>query len=77
MLRSNQVVAYEGNDMGGKSKISLEGCKEFCDQQSGCQSFAYCSGSKSCWLKDRTLYGSEKTRTNSDCTTYFKSSGKI
>ena len=71
----NRVVLQEGNHVGSQGNINQEDCKRLCNQNTACKSVAFCPDSSSCWLKDRSLTGSEETR-SSTCTTYFKKCSK-
>ena len=71
----NRVVVQEGNSVGSQGNINQEDCKKLCDQNTACKSVAYCPDNMSCWFKDKTLTGSEETRSSS-CTTYFKTCSK-
>ena len=71
----NRVVLQEGNSIGNQGNVNQEDCKKLCNQNTGCKSVAFCPNNKSCWLKDKTLTGSEMTKASS-CTTYFKECSK-
>lgn len=40
-----------GNDLGYNSNVSLDQCKELCDDLDSCRLFEWSKGSNSCWLK--------------------------
>ena len=75
----NEVVEDEGNGVGVKYWVSFETCASFCEETSGCNSFAHCEMSEEktgdCWLKDKFLDGNEPSKISTNgCTTYYKSS---
>ena len=73
---TNEVVNDEGRTLLSKN-VNLDDCKELCDKTSGCRSFAACTVSNGCHLKDKILNGSEATRISSanKCTTYYRHCG--
>ena len=73
----NLVVVDEGNKVQDHSHSDLEDCKDFCSKNIACKSFAYCPGHKNCHLKNMALLGTELTKNNVHCTTYFQPKGKL
>ena len=72
-MKTNYVAVDEGNHLAVQYWITLNACKSFCDETDGCNSFAHCptDDTGDCWLKDKTLDGSEPTRYHGTCTTYY------
>jgi len=70
-----QVVEDEGAGVGSTVYTnSAEECQRRCDETGGCESFTICPGWYKCWMKDRSLTGSEPTKQTADCRTYYKRS---
>ena len=79
-FKENHVVIDEGRNIQGIWINNIEECKKYCEKAHGCKSFSLCKGSTrdQCWLKDKTLDGSEVNhfKTNHACTTHFRHCGK-
>ena len=60
--------------------MGLKECKQVCNKQNGCNSFALCEidGEDTCYFKYKALNGSEpsKFKTDPHCTTHFRTCGK-
>ena len=65
----------EGNTIASKPG-DANVCKQFCNENSNCKSFAFCGNEGTCYLKDKILDGSEATHTASTCYTYYPNCGR-
>ena len=73
-----KVAKYEGNklaDYCGDPRVKAKkDCITFCESNSRCKSFTYCTGCPTCphcHLKDLTLVGNEDVRNAGFCTSYY------
>ena len=70
---SNIIANNEGRNIESRYDTTVEGCKEYCRQTSGCKSFAYCSWESSCHMKDKKLDASySDTYEHGGCETYYE-----
>ena len=65
----------EGNTIASKPG-DVNVCKQFCNENSNCKSFAFCGNEGTCYLKDKILDGSEATHTANTCYTYYPNCGR-
>ena len=66
----NGPVKVKGNAVGIAVKgITLNDCKELCNANIACESFAYAAKKDTCYLKDKKLTGTEALAEES--TQYF------
>ena len=77
----NYVAMNEGIATGDHFGKSEQECKQLCDGDTTCNSFAHCKrfiGSlrKECHLKGKSLDGSETSKYKNGCTTYYQYCGK-
>ena len=68
----NGLAQSEGRGIGEVSTTSLAQCQRSCNENSECNSISFCA-EWGCFLKDRTFSGTEPTRQEGACRTYFKS----
>lgn len=69
----SEVVNNEGNALATMRNVGSDRtCKDACDANGRCSSFAYCPQWDSCFLKDAVLSGDEPTAPNSECRTYYR-----
>eukprot|EP00913_Durusdinium_trenchii_P010036 g9417.t1 len=66
------VARDEGRGLGHLESTYLIECERACDATEGCRSFARCPRWGKCFFKDRSFTGSESTRTNGECATFYQ-----
>ena len=66
-------VAYsEGNSVGDTLGTTLDQCKELCDLNTNCNSFAFAAHTGACHQKDKCITPNEQTKIGGGYFTYFK-----
>ena len=68
-----EVVVDEGITVREELVDSVTQCEMLCDENSACNSFKYCKNipKDKCFLKDKTLTGSEPTILIEHCSSYY------
>jgi len=66
------VAGGEGNGVGEIQTTSETDCKNACNNNARCKSFALCPNYRGCYMKDRSISGGEGTYINDTCKTYYK-----
>ena len=75
----NYVATNEGIATGDHYQKSEQECKQLCDGDTTCNSFSLCKNVvflENCYLKGKSLDGSETSKYKSGCTTYYQYCGK-
>lgn len=68
----NGVVTDEGQSVGMARTSSMEECEKACNDKERCESFTLCPEWQKCFLKAKSLDGSEAVEQKSDCKSVFK-----
>ena len=71
-LSLGNVADSEGNSVGDSYGKTLDQCKELCDLNTNCNSFAFAEHAGACHQKDRCISVNEPTKVLSGYLTYFK-----
>ena len=72
-VNENFKVQDEGNAVGTASPGTLQACKDACDADANCNSFAYSASSTWCYLKDKGVTADAHGGGDSNYKTYYKS----
>ena len=76
-LGKNLVAKFEGKEVGESTGTTLEKCKELCNLNPECNSFAFGGENNACYLKHKCIVQSELTEAKDGFTTYYKICSKI
>ena len=68
----NYVASYQGSALGTYRSQTLDDCKNLCNQNTDCNSFAFATSNGDCLLKDRCVTASTQTSWNQYYKTYYK-----
>ncbi|CAL1143941.1 unnamed protein product [Cladocopium goreaui] len=66
------VVTDEGQSVGMARTSSMDECEKACNDKESCESFTLCPEWQKCFLKAKSLDGSEAVEQKSDCKSVFK-----
>ena len=71
-VNENFKVQDEGNAVGTASPGTLQACKDACDADANCNSFAYSASSTWCYLKDKCVTADAPGGGDSNYKAYYK-----